>query len=80
MSCEHCKDWGKDCLNPAFYIVYCPECKRPTYPNLGVNLPAEAAVSIGASTMASILQLRETFAMQPFDGWPKHPLPWEWRE
>lgn len=45
MTCETCKDWGETLDNLEFGIP-CPDCKRLTYPNGGVNFPAGAVVSI----------------------------------
>ena len=45
--CEVCKDWGRTVARdecPA--AIPCHECGRLTWPNLGVNLPAGAAVSL----------------------------------
>jgi len=52
-TCQSCKDWGRTITleeNPA--AIPCPKCGRLTWPNLGVNCPAGAAVSLAsAATM-----------------------------
>lgn len=54
--CPTCKDWGADQLDPARFAIHCPDCKCPTYPNLGVNCPAGSNVAI-AHAMALHHQL-----------------------
>lgn len=58
IACEECKDWGstvmdlEQCPNP----VTCPKCKRLTFPNLGVNLPAGAAVAFAHGNSIGMLK------------------------
>lgn len=54
--CENCRDWGRTIdpveLDPpsgAGFLVQCGACKRLTWPNLGVNLPAGAASALAVS-------------------------------
>lgn len=53
--CDECKTWGKS-IDPMRHphAVQCAKCKRYTYPNLGVNLPAGAAVSLGTARNALV--------------------------
>lgn len=53
-ACEHCKEWGATSNNCPCPVV-CPACQRPTWPNLGVNLPAGAAVAVSCGHSAAIL-------------------------
>lgn len=52
--CDHCKGWGSTCdWNSA---ILCPNCRRPTYPTLGVNIPAGAAWAVsGGGVQLSLL-------------------------
>jgi hypothetical protein len=55
MTCKTCINWGSTIDERREIFVYnmdiitipCPDCKRLTWPNLGVNLPAGAAWAIG---------------------------------
>lgn len=57
--CPRCLGWGRtvtrgECPHPVPCV-----CGRLTWPNLGVNLPAGAAVSCGGGNAASILHRGE---------------------
>lgn len=59
--CKTCVSWGKTCTREdarVGFLIPCPECGRLTWPNLGVNLPAGAAVSLGAATASALLPRR----------------------
>lgn len=46
--CKTCENWGRTITKTENNnAVACPSCKRLTWPNLGVNLPGGAAVSMG---------------------------------
>ncbi len=53
--CPNCKDWGRSGRREDGYIVRCPVCQRLTWPNLGVNLPAGAAVGVACGNAVSAL-------------------------
>lgn len=60
MSCPTCKKWGKTItLADNDQAVACPNCKRLTWPNLGVNLPAGCAVALATSKAISLLRAVE---------------------
>lgn len=68
--CQHCIDWGAT-VNPdeCFYPVQCHACGRYTYPNLGVNLPAGAAVAIAhgnATRMLRLIEQDKPFRLTPY--------------
>lgn len=49
--CDTCLEWGRTITqveNP--HAIACPGCRRLTWPNLGVNLPAGCAVSLGGGS------------------------------
>lgn len=49
--CDKCKEWGRTVTHEECKdAIPCPVCCRLTWPNLGVNLPAGAAVAISSST------------------------------
>ena len=52
-TCDKCKDWGAT-TNEKVAAVCCPQCSRPTWPNLGVNLPAGAATAVAAMTCVAM--------------------------
>lgn len=62
--CKNCEEWGVSINrldNPS--AVPCPVCGRLTWPNLGVNLPAGAAVSVSgihAQLLLRVVQPPET--------------------
>lgn len=48
--CQKCKEWGETIYIPQnYHYISCPNCKRKTFPNLGVNCPAGMAVAFGYS-------------------------------
>lgn len=62
LPCENCKDWGRTLTEKdegKVIPVFCPECKRPTWPNLGVNLPAGAATAIAGNVSAEFMRQGE---------------------
>lgn len=41
LACPYCVDWGRTTNpNESSFLIPCPECKRLTWPNAGVNIPA----------------------------------------
>ena len=46
--CEKCKGWGDTVPSSYHTIIQCPDCKRNTAANLGVNCPAGSAVALSA--------------------------------
>ena len=49
MTCQTCVNWGRTISpteNPT--TIQCPDCKRRTWPNLGVNCPAGSAVALSS--------------------------------
>lgn len=67
LPCENCKTWGRTLtekdrgVNP----VLCPECKRPTWPTLGVNLPAGCAWALAGTASAN--RMRHAQRMKELD-------------
>lgn len=50
IQCENCKEWGNTVTRETcYYPIPCPKCKRLTYPNLGVNLPAGCSVALSTA-------------------------------
>lgn len=57
ITCQHCNGWGeilREGEHPC--PIRCPECKRPTWPNAGVNFPAGMVWIISACTAAEHLR------------------------
>ena len=53
MTCQTCKDWGRTITREEHpFAIDCSACGRLTWPNLGVNLPSGAAVSMGMANVA----------------------------
>jgi hypothetical protein len=52
--CAACAGWGATAPLIEAHAVHisCPACGRMTWPNLGVNVPAGAAVSLGGGNAA----------------------------
>jgi hypothetical protein len=52
--CENCAEWGRTVTREdSVAAVACPKCKRLTWPNLGVNLPAGCAWAIAGTNSAA---------------------------
>ena len=68
MTCQTCVNWGRTILDEEKIAIPCPDCKRKTWPNLGVNCPAGAAValsSVGAiQSLENLLNVGKPF---PYD-------------
>lgn len=45
--CKTCENWGPTIEELHSHTIICPDCKRHTYANLGVNCPAGMAVAFG---------------------------------
>jgi hypothetical protein len=62
MICQVCKDWGRTIT---YYenncAISCPTCLRLTWPNLGVNIPAGAAVSMSNGRALLYVKILESF-------------------
>jgi hypothetical protein len=76
-SCDNCKSWGptidRDEHPKDTVLIPCPKCKRLTWPNLGVNLPAGAAVAVGS---ANQLPTAKRISERRFNstGWWQHKV------
>jgi hypothetical protein len=57
VKCENCKEWG--CTISDNFAIPCPKCGRLTWPNLGVNVPAGAAVALSGSRCIDYEKLRQ---------------------
>lgn len=58
IDCEACKEWGRTITRADHpNAVACSVCKRLTWPNLGVNLPAGCAVALATSRAVDQLRL-----------------------
>jgi hypothetical protein len=60
MECANCREWGRT-ITPAQneQAIACPKCGRLTWPSLGVNLPAGAAVAMGGTNAVFTLLTME---------------------
>lgn len=48
--CPTCSTWGRTLsLLEDVVAIPCPDCRRPTWPNLGVNCPAGAAAALSTA-------------------------------
>lgn len=57
--CNVCKDWGRTVTQEeALVTIPCPQCKRLTYPNLGVNCPAGCAVALASHKVTEYARRR----------------------
>ena len=58
--CARCKEWGPTVSElTCIYPIPCPDCNRLTWPNLGVNIPAGAAVSYSAASALELIRREE---------------------
>ena len=65
--CSNCKEWGKtiteeDCF--PYPAIPCSVCKRLTYPNLGVNLPAGCAVALASGASMNYLMRIKPYLLE----------------
>lgn len=69
MNCKTCENWGPTIEELHSHTIICPDCKRYTYANLGVNCPAGMAVAFGASSaFEKMRQMDINAAGQIIDG------------
>lgn len=58
MSCKHCKGWGQTITRAEnICAIACPECKRLTWPNEGVNFPVGMSWCIAPAQAMEIVKL-----------------------
>lgn len=79
MTCPICRDWGRTVRdNEPVPVIRCPGCRRPTWPNLGVNCPAGCAAALATGNAIHTLRCLEAAKEQPdhepiygYTEWPR---------
>lgn len=57
--CAKCMEWGSTIEAGYYLAIPCPECKRLTHANLGVNLPAGCSWAWSGVSAYMLLRQRE---------------------